>query len=453
MKIDLSAINDQDVLVGDWITRTDSLYLCGLPCDRSFDLELRLRGGGSELYEYFPFMVEFNIKNNRSELYEIGGKNQEFTVSLEDLRANHDGELHIQIRSECASNQERNGNEDVREMVAFCISARAIHASQTTDRVAKPAISRSIFSAPFGLSERSGPIFVTGCYRSGTSITTWALGQHPNILPLEETGWLRCTLLGAAAGHYQAQQPSRNAPSLYDIDEDAYLQWIGQSLDDLHHSIGRDRATRILMKRLSGPDKNYHPQFRIIRSARSPKTRWIDGTPENTGVMPLLGKAFPTAKFLVMVRDPLSVITSLLHFDRLTGQNYSIERSLRFWMQMTELGMRAAEAMGPERVKVVIYDDLTADPKLVLRQIFDFLEESNFITAANTFSTRINSSQVQPEDKDKIQASDIGLAPRIYKDILEGKTASQIDWGKDSLGSIEEIKTDMIDKIIRAVSG
>ena len=38
--------------------------------------------------------------------------------------------------------------------------------------------------------EKNRPIFVVGSPRSGTSILTWCLGQHPNIIPLEESGWM-----------------------------------------------------------------------------------------------------------------------------------------------------------------------------------------------------------------------------------------------------------------------
>jgi hypothetical protein len=34
------------------------------------------------------------------------------------------------------------------------------------------------------------PIFIVGAPRSGTSILAWCLGQHPNILPQEESNWL-----------------------------------------------------------------------------------------------------------------------------------------------------------------------------------------------------------------------------------------------------------------------
>ena len=38
--------------------------------------------------------------------------------------------------------------------------------------------------------EINRPIFVVGSPRSGTSILTWCLGQHPNIFPVPESNWL-----------------------------------------------------------------------------------------------------------------------------------------------------------------------------------------------------------------------------------------------------------------------
>ena len=36
----------------------------------------------------------------------------------------------------------------------------------------------------------NNPIFVVGSPRSGTSILTWCLGQHPNIFPVPESNWM-----------------------------------------------------------------------------------------------------------------------------------------------------------------------------------------------------------------------------------------------------------------------
>ena len=54
------------------------------------------------------------------------------------------------------------------------------------------------------------PIFVIGSYRAATSALTWALGQHPNLFPLEETHFLyklavdvdNLYELGTASGEY-----------------------------------------------------------------------------------------------------------------------------------------------------------------------------------------------------------------------------------------------------------
>ena len=39
-------------------------------------------------------------------------------------------------------------------------------------------------------NEINKPIFVVGSPRSGTSILTWCLGQHPNIFPVPESSWM-----------------------------------------------------------------------------------------------------------------------------------------------------------------------------------------------------------------------------------------------------------------------
>ena len=45
------------------------------------------------------------------------------------------------------------------------------------------------------------PIFIVSSGRSGSTILTWCLGQHPNILPQEESDWLGPFAIDAASGY------------------------------------------------------------------------------------------------------------------------------------------------------------------------------------------------------------------------------------------------------------
>src|ERR1051326_1981074 len=46
------------------------------------------------------------------------------------------------------------------------------------------------------------PIFIVSTGRSGSTILTWCLGQHPNIIPQEESNWLGAFAIYAAVGAY-----------------------------------------------------------------------------------------------------------------------------------------------------------------------------------------------------------------------------------------------------------
>jgi hypothetical protein len=45
------------------------------------------------------------------------------------------------------------------------------------------------------------PVFIVSSGRSGSTILTWCLGQHPNILPQEESNWLGLFTIDAATGY------------------------------------------------------------------------------------------------------------------------------------------------------------------------------------------------------------------------------------------------------------
>ena len=78
------------------------------------------------------------------------------------------------------------------------------------------------------------PIFIIGSPRSGTSILTWCLGQHPNILPLEESNWFAPLAL-ALQSCYEigTARNERSQLSAMRITREQLLNSIGMAINDL----------------------------------------------------------------------------------------------------------------------------------------------------------------------------------------------------------------------------
>src|SRR5204862_8113049 len=77
------------------------------------------------------------------------------------------------------------------------------------------------------------PVFVVGSPRSGTSILTWCLGQHPNMFPVPESNWLGDFAVSLALG-YQigAARGERSLLRAMEIRENEFFATVGQSLNE-----------------------------------------------------------------------------------------------------------------------------------------------------------------------------------------------------------------------------
>jgi Sulfotransferase family len=96
------------------------------------------------------------------------------------------------------------------------------------------------------------PIFVVGSPRSGTSILTWCLGQHPNIFPVPESSWMGDFAINIAIA-YQigAARGERSMLSAMDIRED---ELFASFVQRHKHSI---RTQRTLRRRNAGVFPSY----------------------------------------------------------------------------------------------------------------------------------------------------------------------------------------------------
>ena len=93
-----------------------------------------------------------------------------------------------------------------------------------------PALVFDYFSTNMTISD--APIFVIGSPRSGTSILTWCLGQHPNIMPLEESVWFsRLALTLQSCYEEGSARGERSQLSAMRISRDQLFRTVGDAIN------------------------------------------------------------------------------------------------------------------------------------------------------------------------------------------------------------------------------
>src|SRR5207248_6516507 len=78
------------------------------------------------------------------------------------------------------------------------------------------------------------PIFIVSSGRSGSTILTWCLGQHPNILPQEESNWFGPFAIDAAIAYQRGTvRGERGQLSANFIAREEYLPCCRQTINQL----------------------------------------------------------------------------------------------------------------------------------------------------------------------------------------------------------------------------
>lgn len=272
--------------------------------------------------------------------------------------------------------------------------------------------------------EMPRPIFVIGSYRSGTSIMTWALGQHPNLFPLEETHFIYKLAVDLDYLYELGSGPGlRSFIGSAQLTPREFRTHFGRACAQLidasrQRTVSYARSDKFLDKRTINIDLKF--------SEQDPKQRWVDGTPENSHYVLSLLRLFPSARFIHILRNPKQVAASLMHFSSAGAHDYAKEEAYRTWSRMVRACAIAEEALGPERMLRVRYEDIITDPEATMRRCLAFADEKFHADCLLPLREKINSSHYDNIGDDSIEANISAREPWIreafalYRRLLEG---------------------------------
>lgn len=187
----------------------------------------------------------------------------------------------------------------------------------------------------------SGPIFVVGAMRSGSTMLRLVLDSHPAIAIGAETGFMGALLAAKAIPNWR-----------YGAEWYRRLGWTEAELDErLRHF--------------------YAGMFGRYAESQG-KRRWGDKTPFHTTHMTQMAAIFPDAVFVGIVRHPGAVAASMHK-----SFNYTFGDSLSYWAS-TNLDMVRAGAELGDRFVACRYEDLVDEVEPTLRELVDWLGEPWF---------------------------------------------------------------------------
>ena len=265
------------------------------------------------------------------------------------------------------------------------------------------------------------PIFVVGSPRSGTSILTWCLRQHPNIFLVDESTGIGELAL-ALAVCYQTKMGLR-PDSLWtamNVQQEEFFAAFGQTINELiqRHKVDLERKSWEQNFSTNVPPHGFVAE----KAGRDSKARWVDGTPVYSFHISGLRKLFPDAQFIHIVRDVTSVVRSMVNFHRLAGVSLvaNEQEAYDYWFRTVSACLLAEQAYGPVVVFRLQYSELVNQSEASLRALLDFLGEPYAAECLTPLRERINSSNVPADFKLGDPESDpavIERATQLYAQI------------------------------------
>lgn len=273
-------------------------------------------------------------------------------------------------------------------------------------------------------ASRSGPIFIVGAPRSGTTLLQYMLRSHPRIsLPTGESHFIvpLCANPFAFGDLSQRDNVRRLMQEMYRrnaefLDTDLHgVRFDVESLAADFWQEGRSTPATIISGLF---EKNARGEG---------KARWGDKTPYYVLHLPRIIEWFPGAQIIHLIRDGRDCALSLINRRR-DFNIYNTYAAAKYWQHYVRVGREEGQRLGPDQYLEILYDDLVGDPATTMVRICAYLGEEytdslvNFIKSREEGKTPLLQKPVQADNAGKwrkqMSHADIRAFESVAADIL-----------------------------------
>jgi hypothetical protein len=217
----------------------------------------------------------------------------------------------------------------------------------------------------------SGPIFVVGCPRSGTTLLQYILRAHPRIsMATGESHFIiPLSRRQAEFGDLASPEGQRKILTAMEVQSRSFLE------TDLH---GMQYDRERLVSRFQELGVSTYAALidaLFMENARGEgKMRWADKTPWYVLHMERLLELFPEARFVHLIRDGRDVALSLFR-RRHDFQVYNTYCAARYWEIYVARGREIGSRLPTGVYQEFYYERLINEPQGFLQSLCEFLGE------------------------------------------------------------------------------
>ena len=213
--------------------------------------------------------------------------------------------------------------------------------------------------------DNTEPLFIVGVPRSGTTLLTSYLVSHPNIESGAETQFFNKISQDEDALQYALQE--ENWPeAAYDLMKKK-LTLSGVSVLDLYR---KDRESIILYLSSRKPSLGAMLESIVIRnSGTSYPQRWLEKTPNHINHLDDIRTYFPSAKILLIIRDPRDSAASIAKLPWAPKSTLANALLVENWLANTYKGFEENS-----NCLTVSYERLITNTEEELKKVFSFIK-------------------------------------------------------------------------------